>query len=118
MAPTGWFRTEGGSILEMDLPLPEPIAQRVARGEIQRVANADGGTWVDPETADPDAVSEAGALAAELDDTRADLDLVTRQRDALAAELQEARAELDKMRTATPPAPAVKATKATPAGKE
>lgn len=39
---TGWFLTEGGSIIEMDLPLAEGIAQRVEKGAITRVANAKG----------------------------------------------------------------------------
>ncbi len=56
--PTGWFLTEGGSIYEMDLPLPEPIAQRVEKGDIIRVANADGdpyeGEIPAPETNDLD----------------------------------------------------------------
>lgn len=39
---TGWFACEGGSIIEMDLPLPEAIAQRVEKGAITQVANADG----------------------------------------------------------------------------
>lgn len=39
---TGWFRTESGTVMEMDLPLPEGIAQRVAKGAIVQVANADG----------------------------------------------------------------------------
>lgn len=50
MTETGWYRTESGTILEMDLPLPEGIAQRVVRGEIVRVANAAGDPWPDPQT--------------------------------------------------------------------
>jgi hypothetical protein len=44
---TGWFRTESGVIIEMDLPLPDGIAQRVSRGEIVRVADAEGAPWPD-----------------------------------------------------------------------
>lgn len=43
---TAWFRCEGGIVMEMDLPLPEGIAQRVERGAIMRVANADGDPYV------------------------------------------------------------------------
>lgn len=48
MAETGWYRTEGGSVLEMDHPLPEGIAQRVAKGDIRRVANAAGDPLEEP----------------------------------------------------------------------
>jgi len=43
---TAWFRCEGGTVLEMDLPLPEGIAQRVERGAIVRVADAEGAPYV------------------------------------------------------------------------
>lgn len=46
MAETAFFRGEGGVVLEMDLPLPEGIAQRVERGAIVRVANAQGDPYV------------------------------------------------------------------------
>lgn len=46
VAPTGWFRGEGGVIFEMDLPLPEAIAQRVRQGAIQRVAGPKGGQYI------------------------------------------------------------------------
>ncbi len=53
---TGWFRCEGGSVIEMDLPLPEAIAQRVEKRAIVRVANADGEPFEerDPATGTPD----------------------------------------------------------------
>lgn len=41
MAQTIHVRGEGGSIIPMDLPLPDAIAQRMAKGYLQRV-NADG----------------------------------------------------------------------------
>lgn len=44
---TIFVRTEGGAILEMDLPLSAPIAARVAKQEIIRVANLDGDPWVE-----------------------------------------------------------------------
>lgn len=47
MAETGWFRTEGGSVIEMDLPLHEAIQQRVTKGAIVRVADADGSPYVE-----------------------------------------------------------------------
>ena len=45
---TGFFLTEGGSVYEMDLPLPEGIALRVLKGAIVRVANADGDPYEEP----------------------------------------------------------------------
>jgi hypothetical protein len=44
MAESGWFRTEGGSVILMDLPLPDVIQQRVDAGLITRV-NPDGTPW-------------------------------------------------------------------------
>jgi hypothetical protein len=41
-----YVRGEGGSIIPMDLPLPEDIAQRYDSGALVRV-NADGSPWVD-----------------------------------------------------------------------
>lgn len=47
-------RGEGGQVIEMDLPLPEPIADRLAKGLIRRV-NADGSgyTGSTPAPAEP-----------------------------------------------------------------
>lgn len=42
MADTAWFRGEGGAVFEMDLPLSDPIAQRVTAGAITRVAGPEG----------------------------------------------------------------------------
>lgn len=54
--PTGFFLCEGGSVIEMDLPLPEAITQRVEAGAIRRVANADGDVYEDDDdTPSPDA---------------------------------------------------------------
>lgn len=39
---------EGGAVQEMDLPLPEPIAQRLAKGAL-RIVNADGSEIADVE---------------------------------------------------------------------
>lgn len=41
MAESIHVRGEGGQVIEMDLPLPEPIADRVTKGYLRRV-NADG----------------------------------------------------------------------------
>jgi hypothetical protein len=41
MAKTVHILGEGGSIFQMDLPLSEPIADRLAKGYLKRV-NADG----------------------------------------------------------------------------
>jgi hypothetical protein len=38
---------EGGSVFKMDLPLPEPIAQWLAKGELRRV-NSDGSSYQEP----------------------------------------------------------------------
>lgn len=61
---TVWVRTEGGSLLEMSVPLSEPIADRLAAGQISRV-NADGTPWeavedlpAAPAPAVPDATGE------------------------------------------------------------
>ena len=98
---TGWFRLEGGTFQEMDLPLHEAIAARVAKGEIIRVANADGGPWTEPASELPDvtpaeAAANTAALheelskaldrVAELED---ELGKVTKERDELQASLLE-----------------------------
>lgn len=44
MAETIHVRGEGGAIFAMDLPLPEPIAERFERGQLVRV-NADGSPY-------------------------------------------------------------------------
>lgn len=45
--PDLYIRGEGGSVIPMDLPLPEDIAQRYASGALVRV-NADGSDWTEP----------------------------------------------------------------------
>lgn len=53
MAESIHVRGEGGTVIEMDLPLPSHIAQRLLSGRIHRV-NADGSPYIpDPEYADP-----------------------------------------------------------------
>lgn len=54
---TIWVRGEGGSIIEMELPLPEPIGERLAKGQIVRV-NEDGGLY-EPSDDDPELVLES-----------------------------------------------------------
>jgi hypothetical protein len=44
---TGHFLCEGGSVIEMDLPVSEAIAERITKGMIRRV-NADGSPYVPP----------------------------------------------------------------------
>lgn len=62
--PTGFFLTEGGSVIEMDLPLPEAIAQRVLKGAIIQVADADGTPLEEPVApADPNAVDRVAVMA-------------------------------------------------------
>lgn len=47
MGETIRARGEGGTVFEMDLPLPAGVAQRLERGDIQRV-NADGTPYIEP----------------------------------------------------------------------
>jgi cell division septation protein DedD len=57
MAETIHVRGEGGQTIEMDLPLPEPIADRLTKGQLRRV-NPDGS----PYTGSPDPSADAEAL--------------------------------------------------------
>lgn len=52
MAETIYVRGEGGGIHAMDLPLPEPIAERLRKGMLQRV-NEDGSPYVEPVDEEP-----------------------------------------------------------------
>lgn len=134
---TGWFRLEGGTVQEMDLPLHETIAHRVAKGEITRVANAEGDPYEEPEglpeVSDVEAAANMAAVHEELSNAldrntelAAELEAVTTQRDEalaeverlnangaqMAADLDAVTAERDALRAdATTKAPA-KATKA------
>ncbi|MFJ6293199.1 hypothetical protein ACIQJX_07545 [Streptomyces griseoviridis] len=58
MAETIYLRGEGGGIHAMDLPLPEPIEERLRKGMLQRV-NEDGSLYIEP--AD-DAPTNAGKV--------------------------------------------------------
>jgi hypothetical protein len=62
---TGFFHCEGGTVIEMDLPLPEVQADKVTKGLIRRV-NEDGtpyeGDAVDP--SDGAGVTSKPAVAA------------------------------------------------------
>jgi hypothetical protein len=85
---TGFFRTESGVVTEMDLPLSEPIAQRVKRGEIVRVtpvrvpkgAPKRWAPWEAPPVEDP-----GPSLADELAEVKRQLAEVTKERDELKA---------------------------------
>lgn len=91
---TGWYRTEGGSILLMDHPLSEPIAARVAKGEITRVANEKGDPYAEPEETKPkrgaksatDPAAELKAAQAKLAEQEKALAEVTAERDTALAE--------------------------------
>lgn len=64
MAETIHVRGEGGGIFAMDLPLPESIAQRLAKGYLTRV-NEDGSLYLDDADDDvPAPPSEAPARSA------------------------------------------------------
>lgn len=98
-AETGYFRGENGLILEMDLPLGDAYAGRLNRGELVRVADADGTPWVESEpqpTATPAGDDGTAAQLAEaldrIAELEAELELASRQRDALAVELGELKA--------------------------
>jgi hypothetical protein len=100
-AETGWFRTESGTILEMDLPLPDGIAQRVTRGEIIRVANQQGAPWAEPgKTAvasSPDVVAELAAAQQQLAAARERVEELESEKVDLQARLVAATAELEQL---------------------
>lgn len=67
MAETIHVRGEGGTVIAMDLPLPEPIAQRLTKGQLQRV-NEDGSLYTDsPDDDTPSLPTVAPAKAAPKD---------------------------------------------------
>lgn len=47
MADTGFFTEAADHIVEIDLPLPEHLQDRVTKGYLRRV-NEDGTPWVEP----------------------------------------------------------------------
>ncbi|MCG6499458.1 hypothetical protein [Kitasatospora sp. A2-31] len=49
MPDTIHVRGEGGMVIAMDLPLPEPIAERLVKGQLTRV-NEDGSPYVEAPT--------------------------------------------------------------------
>ena len=51
---TGFFRGEGGTVWEMDLPLPEVMQEKITKGYVVRVANADGDPYEPPAPQAPD----------------------------------------------------------------
>jgi chromosome segregation ATPase len=97
---TGWFRTEGGAVLEMDLPLPEAIAQRVAKKEIVRVKEHENKAgekvwvaWEAPERDADEADADAAAAAEELAAMAEELAKANRRIVELEAELDQAAAD-------------------------
>ncbi|HEY2642308.1 MAG TPA: hypothetical protein VGI56_01025 [Galbitalea sp.] len=46
-APHVFIRGEGGSVFKLDLPLHESIEDKLAKGYLTRVANADGDQYVE-----------------------------------------------------------------------
>jgi hypothetical protein len=54
MAETHYYRGEGGVVWPYDLPLPEPIQEKVTKGYLRRV-HSDGSPWAPPaaEAVDP-----------------------------------------------------------------
>ncbi len=68
MGETIHVRGEGGTVFAMDLPLPEGVAQRLARGDIVRVEaggspHAEPAEDPGPEDADPFAVKRPAPSA-------------------------------------------------------
>jgi hypothetical protein len=61
MAETIYVRGEGGGIFAMDLPLPEAIAERLAKGQIKRV-NRDGSPYSGAAPAPARAAEQGSAL--------------------------------------------------------
>lgn len=59
MAETIYVRGEGGGIHAMDLPLPEPIQERLTKGLLQRV-NEDGTPYTEPSAEDEGDAGTAG----------------------------------------------------------
>jgi hypothetical protein len=59
---TGWFRGSGGGVIQMDLPLPEVMADQFTKGYLTRV-NEDGSPYVEPsaEVEQPPAVNASKA---------------------------------------------------------
>ena len=61
MADTIHVRGEGGQIIEMALPLPEPIADRLTKGQLRRV-NPDGSPYTgSDEPPGADTIEEQGS---------------------------------------------------------
>ena len=64
MAETIHVRGEGGAVWEMDLPLPDGVAQRLERGDLARV-NEDGSPYEEPADEVPDGPPAKTASKAE-----------------------------------------------------
>jgi len=98
---TGWFRTESGTVLEMDLPLPDGIAQRAARGEIVRVADSAGSPWVEPGQEAPPAPPQSQELA----EVRQQLAVALERVEELEAEKVDLLAEMSRLQPPPDPEP-------------
>ena len=58
MAKQAWFQGEGGSVILMDLPLPDVYAAQEAQGRLNRV-NPDGSPWSTEPVVESEADREA-----------------------------------------------------------
>jgi hypothetical protein len=99
MADRAWIRGENGLILQMDLPLPDAFATRLARGEITRV-NEDGTPWEEEPTglsAADDDQAAIEALVIELEEMRADRNIALNRLEETRAELGVVMAERDNL---------------------
>lgn len=59
-----FIKGEGGSVFKLDLPLSEAISDRLAKGTIVRVANADGDPYDGPDDDLPAPPTEKPAQSA------------------------------------------------------
>jgi hypothetical protein len=106
---TGFFLLEGGGVQEMDLPLHEAIAGRVAKGEIRRVVpvERDGEKVWEPyeePTALPEVTADEAATATA--DLQAQHSAALDRIAELEATLASVTAERDELKTAAEKQPA------------
>lgn len=108
---TGWYRTESGTVLEMDLPLLDGVAHRVKTGEIVRVQrDEESGRWVPWEApaADDGIVLQDPKVAALQDDLAEAVGRIVELETALEVAIKE-RDELKASAEAAKPKPKPKA---------
>ncbi|MFC4006636.1 hypothetical protein ACFOY2_05350 [Nonomuraea purpurea] len=60
---TGWFRGAGGIVWQMDLPLPEVMADQLTKGYLTRV-NQDGSPYAEKSADEPEQPPAANASKA------------------------------------------------------